>query len=64
MKWMSQKIHCAQQRQTDREQTEAETLGGMNAVASFEEHDINMESIREFQVNIINKSGECRRFLL
>ena len=59
MKWMSQKIHCAQQQQTDREQTEAGTLGGVNAVASFEEHDINMESIMEFKVNIINKTGEC-----
>jgi hypothetical protein len=59
MNWMSQKIHSAQQHQTIREQTEAGTLGGVNAVASFEEYDINMESIREFQVNIINKTGEC-----
>ena len=56
---MSQKIHCAQQLQTDREQTEAGTLSGVNAVASFEECDINMESIEEFKVNIINKTGEC-----
>ena len=56
---MSQKIHCVHQHQTDREQTEAGTLGGVNAVASFEEYDINMESIGEFQVNIINKTGEC-----
>jgi len=56
---MSQKIHCVQQCQTDREQTEAGTLGGVTAVASFEEHDINMESIREFKVNIVNKNGKC-----
>jgi hypothetical protein len=54
MKWMSQKIECAQQHQTDREQTEAGTVGGVNAVASFEEYDINMETIMEFKVNIIN----------
>jgi hypothetical protein len=56
---MSQKINGAQQLQTDREQAEAGTLGGVNAVASFEEQDINMESIMEFKVNIINKNGEC-----
>jgi hypothetical protein len=43
----------------DREQTEAGTLGGANAVASFEEHDINVETIMEFKVNITNKTVEC-----
>jgi hypothetical protein len=43
----------------DREQTEAGILGGANAVASFEEHDINIETIMEFKVNIINKTEGC-----
>jgi Fanconi anemia group J protein len=58
MNWMSQKIHCVQQCQTDREQTEAGTLGGVTAVASFEEHDINMESIREFKRNVMEAVAE------
>ena len=56
---MSRKIDCIQKHQKEREQTEAGTLGGANAVASFEEHDINLESIMEFKVNTINKTGEC-----
>ncbi|GFG37048.1 hypothetical protein Cfor_05438, partial [Coptotermes formosanus] len=58
MNWMSQKIQCAQQHQMDREQTEAGTLGGANAVASFEEHDINVETIMEFKRNVMEAVAE------
>ncbi|XP_021939262.1 Fanconi anemia group J protein homolog isoform X2 [Zootermopsis nevadensis] len=49
MTWMSQKIRFAEMYQTDKEKIDASTWGGAIAVASFEEHNVNLESILEFK---------------
>jgi hypothetical protein len=65
MKWMSQKIELSEHHQTDREKMENSTWGGANAVASFEEYGINLESIMEFKASFSNKSREkCRHCVL
>jgi hypothetical protein len=61
MKWMSHKIHLAEEYQTDKEKMDASTWGGVNAVASFEENNINLKSIIEFKVSVSNKTRENRR---
>jgi hypothetical protein len=50
---MSQKIQFSEHYQTDRERMETSTWGGADAVASFEECGINLESIIEFKVSFI-----------
>jgi hypothetical protein len=65
MKWMSQKIQLSEHYETDRERMETSTLGGADAVASFEECGINLQSIIEFKVSFSNKSREnCRHSVL
>jgi hypothetical protein len=58
LKWISQRIQLSEHREIDREKMETSALGGANAVASFEEYGINLESIMEFKVNF---SKETRR---
>lgn len=65
MKWMSQKIQHSEHYQTDKEGMETITCGGADAVASFEEYGIDLESIIEFKVSFNNKSREkCRHCVL
>jgi hypothetical protein len=61
MEWMSQKIHFTEMYQTDKEKMDASTLSGVNAVASFEEHNISLESIVLFKVSVSDKSGKKHR---
>lgn len=48
--------------QTDKEKIDASTWGGAIAVASFEEHNVNLESILEFKVS--NKNGSKHKYCL
>ncbi|XP_033609304.1 Fanconi anemia group J protein isoform X2 [Cryptotermes secundus] len=49
MKWMSQTIQLTEHYETETERMESSTFGGADAVASFEEHGIDLESIIEFK---------------
>jgi hypothetical protein len=60
---MSQKIHhFEEQLVTDKEKMETSTWCGANTVASFEEHNIDLESIVKFKVSISNKIGDKSTF--
>jgi hypothetical protein len=56
MEWMSAKIHSAEIYHTEKEKMDASTWDGVNAVASFEEHNISLESITEFKVSVSGKN--------
>jgi hypothetical protein len=65
LKWMSQRIQLAENHQIDKEKMETNTWGGANAVASFEEYGINLESILEFKVSFGKEAREkCRCYVM
>jgi hypothetical protein len=62
---MSQSIQLTEHNQIGKEKMETSTWGGANAVASFEEYGINLESIMEFKVSFGKEAREkCRRFVM
>jgi hypothetical protein len=62
---MSQRIQLTEHNENDKEKMETSSLGGANAVASFEEYGINLESIMEFKVGFGKEAREtCRHFVM